>query len=69
MPVQNQSKPLLERRMPKYPNTDSSQEQYRVETEGMGPPRKDTAVQVAGCRECLSLVLVPEDGAKKPPVV
>jgi len=24
-------------------------------------PRKDTAVQVSGCRECLSLVLVPED--------
>jgi len=24
-------------------------------------PRKDTAVQVSGCRECLSLALVPED--------
>jgi len=24
-------------------------------------PCKDTAVQVSGCRECLSLVLVPED--------
>jgi len=23
--------------------------------------RKDTAVQVSGCRECLSLALVPED--------
>jgi len=24
-------------------------------------PRKDTSVQVSGCRECLSLALVPED--------
>jgi len=24
-------------------------------------PRKDTGVQVSGCRECLSLALVPED--------
>lgn len=28
------------------------------------PPKKDTAVQVTGCRECLSQVLVPEDSAK-----
>jgi len=28
-------------------------------------PRKDKGVQVSGCRECLSLALVPEDSRDK----